>query len=144
MARAHVDSSSERPPAATLSRPEVFARGADVGLGAAGLVLTATAAWALVQCVRRSWARARVVAAWSFWLSIVVQVAAWFVVPGIVAGALGPNGIDGGPSAKAVALGRTIAQGMNWTVPLMLGTPMAVAAWVVARRRMRRARRGRE
>src|ERR1019366_3191642 len=59
----------------------VTASRVDLVLGAVGLGLVGIAIWTVILAVRGSWKRARVLAAATFWLSAVVQLMAWFVVP---------------------------------------------------------------
>jgi len=113
----------------------------DLVLGAFGLALLAVAAGTVVLGVRRSWRRARGIAAWTFWLSAGVQMLAWFAVPfAVVHEVVATAGGDA--SSKARILAETISEGMNCTASLLLASPIAAVTWVVAVWQTRKARRG--
>jgi len=113
----------------------------DIALGALGLLLSAAAIWAIVLCLRKVWNRARSVSAWTFWLSAVVQLLAWFVIPIVVVKDVVDAAPDLETSSKARILGENISEGMNCTAPLSLTTPAAALVWGVAVWRARKARR---
>jgi hypothetical protein len=104
----------------------------DIGLGIFGLLLAASAIWAIVLGIRKDWSRARSVAVWTFWLSAGVQVLAWFAVPIAVVNHAVNVAPDGEVSSKARVLAESISEGMNLTAPLLLATPAAISVWVLA------------
>ena len=114
---------------------------ADLALGAIGLVLAAVTIWTIVLCVRGSWDRVRSLAAWIFWLSVIVQSLACFVIPLSVMSSASEPASSGEPSDKARVLAESISEGMNSTAPLALATLAAIVVWGAAVWRARRARR---
>jgi hypothetical protein len=114
----------------------------DLALGVLGLGLVVAIVWAIVLCVRKSWLRARSVAAWTFWVSLAVQLLAWFGIPIAVVSYAANRAPEGGASSKARVLAENISEGMNCTAPLILVTPAAVAVWLIAVWRARKGRGG--
>lgn len=121
----------------------VTASRVDLVLGAVGLGLVGIAIWTVILAVRGSWKRARVLAAATFWLSAVVQLMAWFVVPFAVVSSVLGAASDGDPSAKARVLAESISDGMNCTARVALATLAAIVVWGASIWQARRARRAR-
>jgi hypothetical protein len=111
----------------------------DIGLGILGLLLAASAIWAIVLGIREDWSRARRVAVWTFWLSAGVQVLAWFAVPIALVKHAVNVAPDGEVSSKARVLAESISEGTNFTAPLLFATPAAILVWVLAVWRARKA-----
>jgi len=120
----------------------VTASRVDLVLGAFGLGLVGVVIWTVVLACRGSWVRARVLAAATFWLSVVVQLLACFVVPfAVVSSLLVPAATDGEPSAKASVLAESISDGMNCVAPVALATLAAIVVWAASVWQARKARR---
>jgi hypothetical protein len=91
----------------------------DIGLGILGLLLAASAIWAIVLGIRKDWSRARRVAVWTFWLSASVQVLAWFAVPIAVVkhGFSGRRGFLGLVGGRDESGSEPQAGSWSWRVP---------------------------
>jgi hypothetical protein len=120
---------------------QAFATRMDVLLGVLGFVLLAAAVWTTVLSVRRSWQHARAIAAPTFWLSLFVQLLAWFVIPFAVMRHVTQSLSEGDASSKARVLAESISEGMNSTVALQLATPLAAGVWIVSLWQLRKAKR---
>jgi hypothetical protein len=121
---------------------QAFATRLDVLLGVLGFLLLAAAVWATVLSVRRSWGRARVIASLTFWLSVCIQLVAWFVIPFAVVHYVTKSFAEGDTSWKARVLAESISEGMNCTVALLLATPVAAGVWIISHWQLGRAKRG--
>jgi hypothetical protein len=113
----------------------------DLALGVVGLALLGATVWTIVLSIRRRWARASSVAAYTFWLAVFVQAVAWFVIPAAVVSTETPAAVEQGASEKARILAESISEGMNCTAPLIVATPAAAVVWAVAAWALRKGRR---